>query len=159
MIWEDLNKKLMILHADAKTTDDVFEQLGTKFIQEGFCKNNYVEELKKREKEYPTGLAINGFGIAIPHTEAVNVLNEAEGIMTLNEPVHFVQMGTTDTIIDVKVVMMLAIENPKEHIKKLQRIIAIIQDMNVLNEIYQANTEDEIIQAIKEKERKIEEAI
>lgn len=79
--------------------------------------------------------------------------------MTLNEPVHFVQMGTTDTIIDVKVVMMLAIENPKEHIKKLQRIIAIIQDMNVLNEIYQANTEDEIIQAIKEKERKIEEAI
>ena len=68
-------------------------------------------------------------------------------------------MGTTDTIIDVKVVMMLAIENPKEHIKKLQRIIAIIQDMNVLNEIYQADTEDEIIQAIKEKERKIEEAL
>ena len=104
-------------------------------------------------------MAINGFGIAIPHTEAANVLREAEGIMTLNEPVHFVQMGTTDTIIDVKVVMMLAIENPKEHIKKLQRIIAIIQDMNVLNEIYQADTEDEIIQAIKEKERKIEEAL
>ena len=159
MIWEDLNKKLMILHADAKTTDDVFEQLGSKFIQEGFCKDNYVEELKKREKDYPKGLAINGFGIAIPHTEAANVLREAEGIMTLNEPVHFVQMGTTDTIIDVKVVMMLAIENPKEHIKKLQRIIAIIQDMNVLNEIYQADTEDEIIQAIKEKERKIEEAL
>ena len=159
MIWEDLNKKLMILHADAKTTDDVFEQLGSKFIQEGFCKDNYVEELKKREKDYPTGLAINGFGIAIPHTEAANVLREAEGIMTLNEPVHFVQMGTTDTIIDVKVVMMLSIENPKEHIKKLQRIIAIIQDMNVLNEIYQADTEDEIIQAIKEKERKIEEAL
>ena len=159
MIWEDLNKKLMILHADAKTTNDVFEQLGTKFIQEGFCKDNYVEELKKREKDYPTGLAINGFGIAIPHTEAANVLHEAEGIMTLNEPVHFVQMGTTDMIIDVKVVMMLAIENPKEHIKKLQRIITIIQDMNVLNEIYQANTEDEIIQVIKEKERKIEEAI
>lgn len=159
MIWEDLNKKLMILHADAKTTDDVFEQLGSIFIQKGFCKDNYVEELKKREKDYPTGLAINGFGIAIPHTEAANVLREAEGIMTLNEPVHFVQMGTTDTIIDVKVVMMLAIENPKEHIKKLQRIIAIIQDMNVLNEIYQADTEDEIIQAIKEKERKIEEAL
>ena len=31
--------------------------------------------------------------------------------------------------------------------------------MNVLNEIYQADTEDEIIQAIKEKERKIEEAL
>ena len=159
MIWEDLNKKLMILHADAKTTDDVFEQLGSKFIQEGFCKDNYVEELKKREKDYPTGLAINGFGIAIPHTEAANVLREAEGIMTLNEPVHFVQMGTTDTIIDVKVVMMLSIENPKKKKKKLQRIIAIIQDMNVLNEIYQADTEDEIIQAIKEKERKIEEAL
>lgn len=50
MIWEDLNKKLMILHADAKTTDDVFEQLGSKFIQEGFCKDNYVEELKKGKK-------------------------------------------------------------------------------------------------------------
>ena len=157
MIWEDLNKDLMILHADAKTADNVFDQLGTLFIQHGYSRENYVEELKKREKDYSTGLEIDGFGIAIPHTEAANVIHEAEGIMTLREPVPFIQMGTVDQVVNVNVVMMLAIENPKKHIKKLQRIIEIIRDTDVLNKIHQANSADEIIELIKEKEKIIEE--
>ena len=62
---------------------------------------------------------INGFGVAIPHTDAMYVLRETEGIMTLKEPVRFTQMGSDDTPVDVKVVFMLAIENPQTHIKKI----------------------------------------
>ena len=38
--------------------------------------------------------------------------------MTLNKPVKFIQMGSEDIEVDVNVVMMLAIENPQQHIKK-----------------------------------------
>ena len=118
MIWEDLDKKLIHLQAEAGHANDIFDQLGTCFINEGYSRSDYVEALKQREAQFPTGLDINGFGVAIPHTDAGYVLHETEGIMTLKHPVTFIQMGSDDTQVEVKVVFMLAIEDPKNHIKK-----------------------------------------
>ena len=156
MIWEDLNTELIHLNVEANSTDDVFEKLGNSFIEGGFSKESYVNALKEREADFPTGLNIGGFGIAIPHTEAMHVVKEAEGIMTLKKPVTFIQMGSDDIKVDVKVVMMLAIENPQQHIKKLQRILLIVQDTEVLEKIYKASTKNEVIQIIKNKENQIE---
>ena len=82
MIWEDLDKKLIHLQAEAGHANDIFDQLGTCFINEGYSRSDYVEALKQREAQFPTGLDINGFGVAIPHTDAGYVLHETEGIMT-----------------------------------------------------------------------------
>ena len=140
MIWEDLDKKLIHLQAEAGHANDIFDQLGTCFINEGYSRSDYVEALKQREAQFPTGLDINGFGVAIPHTDAGYVLHETEGIMTL---------------VEVKVVFMLAIEDPKNHIKKLQQILRIIQDNAVLEKIYQASSADEVIDIVKQKEIEI----
>ena len=70
MIWEDLDKKLIHLQAEAGHANDIFDQLGTCFINEGYSRSDYVEALKQREAQFPTGLDINGFGVAIPHTDA-----------------------------------------------------------------------------------------
>ena len=142
MIWEHLDKKLIKLHQEASSPGEVFEKLGECFIEE-------------REAQFPTGLDINGFGVAIPHTDAMYVLRETEGIMTLKEPVRFTQMGSDDTPVDVKVVFMLAIENPQTHIKKLQQILRIIQDDKVLEKVYLAETQDDVINIIKQKEIEI----
>ena len=147
MIWEDLDKKLIHLQAEAGHANDIFDQLGTCFINEGYSRSDYVEALKQREAQFPTGLDINGFGVAILH--------ETEGIMTLKHPVTFIQMGSDDTQVEVKVVFMLAIEDPKNHIKKLQQILRIIQDNAVLEKIYQASSADEVIDIVKQKEIEI----
>ncbi|MDY5233612.1 MAG: PTS sugar transporter subunit IIA [Faecalicoccus sp.] len=156
MIWEDMDSDLILLNRDANCEDDVFEILGGTFIKKGYSKESYVQALKDREADYPTGLDINGFGIAIPHTDSNHVIKETEGIMTLNKPVKFIQMGSEDIKVDVNVVMMLAIENPQQHIKKLQRILMIVQDESVLRKIYHAKTPQEVIECIKEKEKQIE---
>lgn len=155
MIWEDLDKKLIHLQAEAGHANDIFDQLGTCFINEGYSRSDYVEALKQREAQFPTGLDINGFGVAIPHTDAGYVLHETEGIMTLKHPVTFIQMGSDDTQVEVKVVFMLAIEDPKNRIKKLQQILRIIQDNAVLEKIYQASSADEVIDIVKQKEIEI----
>ena len=155
MIWEHLDKKLIKLHQEASSPGEVFEKLGECFIEEGYTKEDYVDALKEREAQFPTGLDINGFGVAIPHTDAMYVLRETEGIMTLKEPVRFTQMGSDDTPVDVKVVFMLAIENPQTHIKKLQQILRIIQDDKVLEKVYLAETQDDVINIIKQKEIEI----
>lgn len=156
MIWEDMDKDLILLDQEAACENDVFEILGGAFIEKGYSKSSYVEALKEREANYPTGLDINGFGIAIPHTESAHVLRETEGIMTLKKPVRFIQMGSDDIEVNVNVVMMLAIENPQQHIRKLQRILMIVQDEAVLRKIYHAKTPQEVIECIKEKETQIE---
>ena len=155
MIWEDLNKNLIHLQADASSTDEIFELLGGSLIQEGYSKEDYVDALKEREAQFPTGLDINGFGVAIPHTDANHVFQETEGIMTLQHPVRFTQMGSDDTPVDVLVVFMLAIEDPQNHIKKLQQILRIIQDNAVLEKIYRASSADEVIDIVKQKEIEI----
>lgn len=155
MIWEDLDKNLIHLQVDVTSPEEVFEILGGDMIAYGYSKEDYVVALKERESQFPTGLDINGFGVAIPHTDAGYVKKETEGIMTLKHPVTFIQMGSDDTPVEVKVVFMLAIVDPQTHIKKLQQILCIIQDDIILEKIYKASTTEEVINIIKQKEIEI----
>lgn len=155
MIWEETDKNLIMLRIDAKNPNDIFEIMGRQFIALGYSTHDYVEALQQREKQFPTGLRIQGFGVAIPHTDANHMHREAIGIATLQHPVRFIQMGSDDTEVMVKVVFMLGVKDPKTHIKKLQQMLRIIQDEKVLSKIEMANDRDEIIQLIKKKEKEI----
>ena len=114
MIWEDLNENLIVPDLEAKSSDEVFEKLGGLFIAEGYCRDTYVDALKDREKDFPTGVNMGSIGIAIPHTDKQHVIKGGVAIGVLKEPVHFYQMGTTDEPVEVKLVFMLAVEDPKE---------------------------------------------
>lgn len=155
MIWEELDQGLIHLQTEAKTPNEIFEKLGKWFIEYGYSKPDYVEALKTREAQFPTGLDINGFGVAIPHTDAGYVVKEAVGILTLKEPVEFIQMGSDDTPVLVKVILMLGIVDPATHIRKLQQILCIIQDEHVLASIYEAKSKQEVISIIQQKEKEL----
>ena len=112
----------------------------------------------EREREYPTGLDVDGWGVAIPHTPVEHVNSETViAIAVFKDPVEFIQMGTDDETVGVRIVFMLAIAgNPGEHgahLDELQRIVAIIQDTSLLQHLLDARSADEIIQLIEEKEK------
>lgn len=153
MIWEELKESLIFTNLEAKTYEDVMRAVGQKVTAEGFAKESYVDALINREKDFPTGLDIDGFGVAIPHTDVSHVNKAATAIAILKNPVTFVQMGTDDDYVDAKVVFVLAVDDPKGHLEQLQRIISIIQDKNVLEKLTQVNEASEIINVIKEKEK------
>ena len=96
MVWEHLNKELILPQIDAKDSADIFEQAGGKLVSLGYCKDSYVEALKLREKDFPTGVDMGGVGVAIPHTDVSHVLKKGIVIATTKKPVTFVQMGTDD---------------------------------------------------------------
>ena len=152
MIWEELNESLMVLGMEANSCKEVFEQLGGILTHEGYTKDSYVEALIAREQEYPTGLDIDGFGVAIPHTDVSHVKKAATGVAVLKKPVTFIQMGTDDEEVDVKLVFMLSVENPNAHIDELQKLLAIIQDTAVLEQLSKAEDAKKIIEIMKEKE-------
>lgn len=155
MIWEELKNSLIITGIDAQSDQDIMVQVGGALVREGYARESYVEALAKREREFPTGLDVDGVGVAIPHTDVSHVIKAGIAIAVLNNPVTFVQMGTDDETVEVRLVFMLAVVNPDKHIDQLQRILAIIQDTRVLNKILEVNRADQIIEIIKEKEKSL----
>lgn len=156
MVWEELQKNLIFTDVQAESTDDVFDQMGGALTEAGFGKAGYVQGLKDREKEYPTGLDIDGLGVAIPHTPVDLVNKSATCIGILRNPVEFVEMGTDDDKVQVKIVFMLCVSDPNAHLEQLQRIIAIIQDKAVMQKLTEVKDPQAIINIIKAKEAVID---
>lgn len=152
MIWEELDKSVIVPDLEAESWEDVMKSLGQKLIDEGYTKESYIDALITREKDFPTGLDIDGLGVAIPHTDVSHVNKAGIAIGVLKKPVTFIQMGSDDEEIGVKLVFMLAVTDPNAHIDELQRIIEIIQDKDVLEKLFTVTDKDTIIEVIKEKE-------
>lgn len=155
MIWEQLKEPLIILDMQAGSYEDVFSQLGGALVREGYAKDSYINALCAREKEYPTGLDIDGIGVAIPHTDVSHVNRAGTAIAVLKDPVTFVQMGTDDEEVSVSLVFMLCVTDPNAHLDELQKILAVIQDTEVLKRLLKAGSTQEIIEIIKEKENSL----
>lgn len=153
MICEELDPELILLDVEATTYEDVMKTVGSALIQEGYTKESYIDALIEREKNYPTGLNVSGFGVAIPHADAKHVNKAGIAVATLKNPVTFDEMGGMDgDKIDVKLVFMLAVVDPNHHIDELGRIIEIIQDQEVLARLMNAADKQTIIDIITEKE-------
>ena len=93
-------------------------------------------------------------GVAIPHTDVSHVLKKGIVIATTKKPVTFVQMGTDDETVNVRVVFMLAVDE-KGHLELLQAILGILQDLHVVEKLSSAQNPEEIINIIKEKENSL----
>lgn len=152
MLWEELDTDLIFLDLDVSSSDEVMEIVGGKLTKNGYCKEDYVEALKEREKDFPTGIDTGSIGIAIPHT-AVEYVNKGKiAIARLRKPVPFRQMGNDDEMVSVKLVFMLAVNDPHKHLPKLQEIVGVIQDETTLRKLLNAREQKEIIEVMKEKE-------
>lgn len=151
MVWENLHESLIHINIDAKTSTDVFKILGQPLMEGGYCKDTYVDALIEREKEYPTGLSIGSYGVAIPHTDKTHVVQGTIAIATLKEPVTFIEMGADEEVL-VKVVFMLAVDGNQDHIDLLQAVLAVFQDIDVLEKLMEAKNPKEMIKIIKKKE-------
>lgn len=151
MVWEKLKKELIIPGLEAKNSDEIFEALGGELVKQGYCKESYVQALKDREAEFPTGINMGEKGVAIPHTDVSHVNKKGLAIATLKEPVSFIEMGTDDEYVKAQVIFMLAVDE-KGHLELLQAILGILQDQETLTKLTEAKDAEEIIEIIKEKE-------
>lgn len=155
MVWEELSAARVVPSLEASTMEEVMEGLGTVMIDRGYAKDTYVDALVERERAFPTGLDINGVGVAIPHTDVSYVIKEGMAIGKLNKPVRFTLMGTDDETTDVSLVFMLSVKDPQGHLVQLQRILEIIQDNEVLKRLMSCDNAAAIIDVIKEKEQSL----
>lgn len=126
---------LALQKADITDRKQALSYLADSLYKRGDVKESFSEAILDREEHFATGLAINGIGVAIPHTDNQHVIHSKIAVMTLKEPVEFLQMGSLTETVPVKVIFMLALEDAHGHLEMLSKLMEFFQDQKAVKEL------------------------
>ncbi|WP_170875311.1 PTS sugar transporter subunit IIA [Virgibacillus pantothenticus] len=130
-----IEDELIMLDLEVNTKEEALAMIGEKLYKLGFVTKDYVEGVLEREGKYPTGLPTVPYGVAIPHTDPDKVIEAKIAFATLKNPVTFSAMGSHSTEVEVKMVFMLALNNPNDQLEMLQKLTAIFQDEKIVSQL------------------------
>lgn len=139
-----LSRDLIRLNLDVQNKEEAIRILAQDFVKAGVVKESFVDAVLEREQRSPTALPAVAYDIAIPHTVSEHVLTPAMNVAILKHPVEFQQMGSPDITLHPQVLFMLAISDPKDQLSLLRRIMKMLQNKELLNQLRAAKTKDEI---------------
>lgn len=144
-----LRKDLIRLDLDVANREEAIRILAEDFVKAGVVKPSFVDAVLEREQRSPTALPAVAYDIAIPHTVSEHVITPAMNIAVLKHPVEFQQMGSPEITLHPQVLFMLAISDPKDQLSLLRRIMKMLQNKELLNQVREAKTKDGIYDLLK----------
>jgi PTS system galactitol-specific IIA component len=135
----------VIIGLEAGNSEQVIRKLGGKLRNLGYVKENFIEAALEREANMPTGLPLGGeYNAAIPHVDIEYVNQSALGLATLKRDVVFYNMVENDAEVPCRLVIMLALDQPKSQIEMLQSVAAVLQDPEMVKKLVSAETAEDI---------------
>lgn len=118
-------------------------------VQSGHAEPEFADDVLARERTFPTGLPTQPISVAIPHADPVHLMKSAIAIGVLKTPVPFGQMGTDgSTILDARIIFLLAIKEREKQVETIQQLIALIQSPDLLLGLTQAQTSPQALELI-----------
>jgi PTS system galactitol-specific IIA component len=146
-----LRKDLIRIELDVANSEEAIRVLADDFVKVGVVKPSFVDAVLEREKRSPTALPAVAYDIAIPHTVSEHVITPAMNVAVLKHPVEFQQMGSPEITLHPQVLFMLAISDPKDQLTLLRRIMKMLQNKELLDQVRNAQTADEIYDLLQPK--------
>lgn len=144
-----LNEELVFRNIKAGSDKEVLAFLANELYQRGYVKEDYIEAIQLRESEYPTGLPSTQPGVVIPHANFDLVNQTTLAIATLETAVGFRNMEDNQVILPTKIVIMMAIGEPHGQVEMLQKIVSIIQDEPLREQMTAANSDLKLLTLLK----------
>lgn len=126
---------LVRLDIPAKDKREAVSALAEALRAAGKVREPYLEAVLAREAEFPTGLPTPGVPIAIPHTDVEHCLEPAVAVGTLRNAVEFEEMGSPGTTLETRIVFLLSITNPEDHVQWLSRLASAFQTPELAQEL------------------------
>jgi len=140
------------LGMDAENASEVIRNIGGKLLYAGYVRETFTDAVLVREKSIPTGLPLSGkYNAAIPHTDVEHVIKSGIGLATLSRPVAFQNMVSPEEMVEVRLVFVLALDQPKSQIEMLQEVAQVLQRPGVVNALMQAKNLYQIREALETK--------
>ena len=149
MLTELLDPDAIVLHYPAQDAEDVIRLLSQKLLDKGYVRESFADATLAREAKLPTGLALGGnIHAAIPHTDVEHVIKPAVALATLSQSVTFQHMIAPDEKVEVQIVFLLALEQPKTQVTMLQEVASVLQDQALIQRLMSADTPKQILAAL-----------
>ncbi|GAB6138761.1 PTS sugar transporter subunit IIA [Halanaerobaculum tunisiense] len=151
-----IDQDLIKLGVNKEKKEDMLKLLSDSLLEKGLVKESFYEAIINREKKNPTGLKGRHTNFALPHTDANHVNKTAIAIATLDNSVEFYSMEDSDEKVMVDLIILLAVKNPSQQVKVLQKLLGAIQNEDVVKSIKEA-TDIQNVQKIIKKELSLKE--
>ena len=102
-----------------------------------------VAAVIEREKEYPTGLRLDGaINVALAHADIIHVHKNGFALAILEEPIEFHEMANPEGLVPVHIVFVMAAASPKAIMGFIQKLSEqIFMKKEVVQKIYQSKDE------------------
>ena len=139
----------IFLDLDGNTSEELFEEVSKKLKSLGYVTEQYVQGLKERENEFPTGLKMQNYGVAIPHTEPEFVNKEFVAVVRPKAKIEFVLMEDNDLKDEMDLCFFIGMKDGKNSPLILMNLITLIQDENLITSILKNENQNEILQLIR----------
>ncbi|MCD8915839.1 PTS sugar transporter subunit IIA [Staphylococcus simulans] len=121
---------VFVSNADSK--EAVLAEVTEALLKAGYVKDNYLEHVLEREKNYPTGLILSNISetfpnIAVPHTEPEFVNTTKIVPVKLTNPVVFQNMSSPHKDLPVDFVFLILNSNKSSQVHLLSDLILFFQ--------------------------------
>lgn len=117
--------ELSALDLPGHTWTEVLELLGTRAERAGFVRAGFADALVARERSAPTGLP-TAVPVAIPHVDPALVLRPGIGLVRLERPVAWGEMGAPDDrTVDAAAVLLLLVDGAQADV--LSQLMQVLQ--------------------------------
>ena len=131
------------IDSENMSCEDVERRIASVLMEQGYAKDTYAQAIVDREANFPTALDMEGLNVAIPHCDIANVNKAAICMGLLSTPVDWYKMDDPESTCKVSVVVMLALTEAHAHLEMLQKVIAFVQDQELVAKVLAAPTSEE----------------
>lgn len=147
-----VHKELVLLDKVFIDKNDFFIQMYQLLFKKGYVKSSYLDAIIQREKDFPTGLDIGKYAIAIPHCDSIHIKKPFIAFVKFHEPLEFIQMGTENQVQKVRMAFMLGFtKGNQEHVEMLSKIMNNFMNEDFTDKILKIDDVDKCYQLLTER--------
>lgn len=142
-------KNLVTANLEVNSSDEFFSEVSKVALENGFVTDEFEINVKKREDNFPTGIQLEGYGIAIPHTDSEYVKEEFIYVTTFKKPIHFSSMEDANAKVEVSIAFLLGLRKAENQLEVLQQLMSIFQDREVIEKLTSAENDENLYEVLK----------
>lgn len=136
--------KIKISIHDSKefnTYDEVLVHIYENHLATETVKSSYLNALREREANYPTGIKLDGYSVAIPHCDIKHANKPTIYIIRLPKPV-LVNRADEDEKLSVSLVINLVVTDPSAQLMLLRSLFHNLQDVSFYQKLLKLPIEE-----------------
>lgn len=139
-----INEKLIKANLPCKDRNELFTMMHDEAFKYGYVESSFLNGLISRESVFPTGIKLNNYNVAIPHTDAIHVKEEFIAIIVPETPIEFKLMEDETQEEKISLVFMLGLNKPHSQLEVLKELMGLIQREDLVKQIIESKDQEQI---------------